>query len=32
MKKIAWIESYERGLSMARTEQKLAFADFFNPN
>jgi hypothetical protein len=31
MSQIAWIESFEEGLSKARTENKLVFADFFNP-
>ncbi len=32
MEKIAWIESFEEGLQRARAENKLIFADFFNPN
>jgi len=32
MEKIAWIESFEEGLQKARLENKLIFADFFNPN
>lgn len=31
MAQIAWIESYEEGLSKARLENRLIFADFFNP-
>lgn len=29
---IQWIESFEEGLTQARKENKLVFADFFNPN
>lgn len=32
MEKIAWIESFEEGLQKARSENKLIFADFFNPD
>ena len=31
MSAIQWIESFEEGLSNASTENKLIFADFFNP-
>lgn len=32
MEKIAWIESFEEALKKARLENKLIFADFFNPD
>jgi len=31
MAQIAWIESFEEGLAKARNENRLVFADFFNP-
>lgn len=31
MAQIAWIESFEEGLAKARAENRLVFADFFNP-
>jgi len=32
MSSIQWIESFAEGLTQARKESKLVFADFFNPN
>jgi hypothetical protein len=32
MSTIHWIESFAEGLAEARKENKLVFADFFNPN
>ncbi len=32
MSSIHWIESFTEALSLARKENKLVFADFFNPN
>ncbi len=32
MAKVQWIESYQDGLAKARAENRLIFADFFNPN
>jgi len=32
MAQIAWIESFSDGLAKARSEGKLVFADFFNPD
>jgi hypothetical protein len=32
MERIAWMDSFEEGLEMARADNKLVFADFFNPN
>ena len=31
MAEITWIESFEEGLARARKENRLVFADFFNP-
>lgn len=31
MAQIAWIESFEEGLAMARKMNMLVLADFFNP-
>jgi len=32
MPQINWITSYTEGLDKAKAENKLIFADFFNPN
>jgi hypothetical protein len=32
MERIAWLDSFEEGLEMARADNKLVFADFLNPN
>ena len=31
MATIQWIESFDEGLAQARKQNKLIFADFFNP-
>jgi len=31
MATIQWIETFEEGLAQGRKENKLVFADFFNP-
>jgi len=32
MAQINWLTSYDDALALAKTEDKLIFADFFNPN
>ncbi len=32
MSPIGWITSFDQGLAKAKTENKLVFLDFFNPN